>query len=108
VMQYNTTARVETEHFAPYPIRIGRDRVAEETAEVTIRLPEHPVMNYPNKITAADFEGWVQERGLYFPSTWDDQYEAILSMHDKGESPKNSSLLVAKYGKGYCVYTGLS
>lgn len=108
VVQYNTSARLETENFAPYPIAIGRDRVTDETAKVTIRKPEHRVMNYPNKITSADFEGWIQERGLYFPSEWDDQYDAILSMHDKGESPKNSSLLVAQYGKGYYVYTGLS
>ncbi len=108
VVQYNTNSRMETEEFSPYPLTLGRDRVTDEKSEVRILKPAHPVMNTPNKITAADFEGWVQERGLYFPSEWDDHYEAILSMNDKGESPKNSSLLVAKYGEGYYVYTGLS
>lgn len=108
VAQYNTSARLETEHFSPYPLTIGRDRVTDETSEVRLLKPRHPVLNTPNKITAADFQGWVQERGLYFPSEWDEKYEAILSMNDRGESPKNSSLLVASWGKGYYVYTGLS
>lgn len=108
VVQYNTTARLETEAFAPYPITISHDRVTEEDSEVRVLKPGNPVLNMPNKITDADFGGWVQERGLYFPSAWDDRYEAVLSMNDKGESPKNSSLLVAKYGEGYYVYTGLS
>ena len=108
VSQYNTSSRMETENFAPYPITIGRERVTDETAEVRVLRPEHPVMNIPNKITRADFEGWIQERGLYFPSEWSEEYEAILSMNDKGETAKESSLLVASYGKGYYVYTGLS
>jgi len=108
VMQYNTNSRMDTENFAPYPLTIGRERVTDETSEVRILMPRHPVMNTPNKITAADFNGWIQERGLYFPGHWDARYAAILSMNDEGESPKNSSLLVARYGKGYYVYTGLS
>ena len=68
----------------------------------------HPVLNSPNKITEKDFEGWVQERGLYFPEKWSKEFEPILSMHDKGESAMDGSLLVAKHGKGYYVYTGLS
>lgn len=108
VAQYNTNSRMETENFAPYPVTIGRDRVTDETAEVRILRPEHPVINTPNKITKSDFEGWIQERGLYFPSQWSGEYEAILSMNDKGETPKEGSLLVASYGKGYYVYTGLS
>lgn len=66
------------------------------------------VMNTPNKITTKDFEGWVQERGLYFPNKWDDQFEAIISMNDAGEKPSDGSLLIAKYGEGNYVYTGLS
>lgn len=108
VMQYNTTADLETNRFFPYPLTLGRERVTEEDAEVRILLPQHPALNYPNKITAQDFNGWVQERGLYFPGTWDSRYDALLSMNDTGESPKNGSLLIASYGKGYYVYTGLS
>jgi hypothetical protein len=65
-------------------------------------------LNYPNKITDNDFEGWTQERGLYFPDEWSGEFTAILSMNDEGETPKTGSLLVAKHGKGYYVYTGLS
>ena len=68
----------------------------------------HPILNFPNKITQEDFKGWIQERGLYFPNSWSQEYKAILSMKDKGESSKDGSLLVAKYGKGNYVYTGLS
>jgi LmbE family N-acetylglucosaminyl deacetylase len=108
VVQYNTNSRLETENFSPYPLTIGRERVADETSEVRLVKPDHPVVNIPNKITAADFSGWVQERGLYFPSTWDERFQAILSMNDKGEAPHEGSLLVAQYGKGHYVYTGLS
>lgn len=108
VVQYNTSNDLETDKYSPYPLTISRDRVTEEDAEVRILRPDHPVLNYPNKITATDFDGWVQERGLYFPNKWDERYEAILSMNDKGEEPKNGSLLIGKYGNGYYVYTGLS
>jgi hypothetical protein len=108
VVQYNTNSRMETEKISPYPMNIGRGRVTEETAEVKILQPGHAVLNIPNKITAADFSGWVQERGLYFPDQWDEKYDAILSMHDKGEEPLTGSLLVAQYGEGFYVYTGLS
>ncbi len=110
VTQYNTNFdyEIDKDQFAPFPLTLSRDRVTEENSEVRILKPEHPALNFPNKITAADFEGWVQERGLYFPSTWDANYEALLSMNDAGEPAKNGSLLVAKYGEGYYVYTGLS
>ena len=109
VMQYNTRHRLKTDNFAPYPLKLSKDRVTEEAAEVTFLKPEHEVLNSPNKITKADFEGWVQERGLYFPNEWDkEKYDAILSWHDKEEEAKDGSLLVAKYGKGYYVYTGIS
>ncbi|HYC86644.1 MAG TPA: PIG-L family deacetylase [Chryseosolibacter sp.] len=108
VMQYNTSFDFEVETFSPFPLKLGRDRVTEENAEVRILKPEHPVFNTPNKITAKDFDGWVQERGLYFPTTWDPAFEALLSMNDKKDTPKDGSLLVAKYGTGHYVYTGLS
>ena len=108
IAQYNTNSRMQTEKFSPYELTIGRERVSDETSEVRILKSQHPVLNTPNKITAADFSGWVQERGLYFPSKWDERFEAILSMNDKGEEPRNGSLLVARYGKGHYIYTGLS
>ena len=108
VVQYNTNARMQTDKFSPYPLTVGRDRVTDEAATVTILKPNHPVMNVPNKITAKDFDGWVQERGLYFPEQWDTNFEALLAMSDQGEESTSGSLLVASYGKGYYVYTGLS
>lgn len=108
IVQYNTTGDMVTRDAAPYPLRISRDRVTEENAKVTFLNPSHPVLNYPNKITAADFTGWVQEQGLYYPDEWAKEFEPILSAHDKNESPKNGALLIAKYGKGHYVYTGLS
>lgn len=110
IYQYNTSRGINWKDFAPYEIgftgRSSDSRVSVEEAEITILMPDNPVLNSPNKITGKDFEGWVQERGLYFPSTWDPHYEAVLSSHDPGESPKDGGLLIAKYGKGYYVYTG--
>ncbi len=107
ITQYNTSMRNQPE-IGPYPFRISRDRVTVEEANVTILAPDHPIINGPNKITQKDFEGWVQERGLYFPNQWDSKYTPILSSNDPGESPKNGGLLVAEYGEGYFVYTGYS
>ncbi len=108
IVQYNTSYRLTVNTIAPYNLKLSRDRVTEEDAEVRFLKPEHPVLNFPNKITQKDFEGWTQERGLYFPDTWADEFTPILSMNDKNETPKDGSLLVAKHGKGYFVYTGLS
>ncbi|OYQ34092.1 LmbE family protein [Flavobacterium cyanobacteriorum] len=108
VVQYNTTGDLVTRDIAPYPLRISRDRVTDENAPVTFLEPSHPVLNYPNKITVKDFEGWVQEQGLYYPDQWSGEFTAVLSSNDKGEAPKKGGLLVAKYGKGYYIYTGLS
>lgn len=110
VVQYNTNSdfEIEKDKFAPYPITLSRDRVTEENSEVRILKPDHPALNYPNKITSKDFEGWVQERGLYFPSNWHENYDALLSCNDTGEPAKNGSLLIASYGMGHYVYTGLS
>ena len=108
VAQYNTTAELKTKDIGPYPLDISRDRVTDENAEVRILAPDHPVMNLPNKISAADFSGWVQERGLYFPNKWDPAWTPILSCHDPNEKPMDGGLLVAKSGQGYFVYTGYS
>ncbi len=108
VIQYNTTRGLNIDDYTPYPLKLSRDRVSDETAEVRILAPEHPVLNYPNKITTKDFDGWIQERGLYFPNEWDSKYTAILSMNDVNEDPKDGSLLIAPHGRGYFVYTGIS
>jgi len=108
IVQYNTNRRLKTDNIAPYDLQLSRDRVTDENAEVKILEPNHPILNFPNKITNQDFEGWVQERGLYFPNQWSDEFTPLLSMNDKGESSKEGSLLVAKYGKGNYIYTGLS
>ncbi|BFP42874.1 PIG-L family deacetylase [Flavobacteriaceae bacterium GF1] len=110
IVQYNTAGRwrAQFENIAPYPITISRDRVTDENAQVTILAKEHAIMNYPNKIEARDFNGWVQERGLYFPNEWSKEFIPILAMADKGENSKEGSLLVASYGKGNYIYTGLS
>jgi len=107
IVQYNTYSDVKTNP-GPYPLKLSTDRVTVEGAEVRFLQPDHAVLNTPNKITSRDFEGWVQERGLYFPNQWSKEYEAILSANDPGEKPLDGSLLVAKYGKGNFVYTGLS
>ncbi len=108
IVQYNTLDEFVTKDFAPFPLKVSRDRVTEEDAEVRFLAPGHRILNYPNKITAADFKGWKQELGLYFPSQWDPAFTPILSANDTGEKPKNGALLVAKYGKGHYIYTGLS
>ncbi len=110
IVQYNTNNdfEIDKDKFSPFPLNISRDRVTEENSEVRILKPDHVVLNYPNKITPKDFEGWIQERGLYFPDTWDANFEAILSTNDTGEKARDGSLLVAKYGEGHYVYTGLS
>ena len=108
IVQYNTTGRFVTKNFAPFPMKISHDRVTEENATVTFLAPKHPVLNFPNVITKIDFTGWVQEQGLYYPETWDKAYTPIIASNDKGETSKNSAILVANHGKGVYIYTGLS
>jgi LmbE family N-acetylglucosaminyl deacetylase len=108
IVQYNTAHRLKSKDFGPYSVALSRKRVTQEDAEVTILMPDHQVVNSPNALNSADFENWVQERGLYFPEEWDENYDAILSMHDSEEDALSGSLLVAQYGKGYFVYTGIS
>ncbi len=108
IVQYNTSGRSGIDVRAPYHLKISRDRVTDETAEVRMLAKKHSLLNFPNKIDASDFDGWVQERGLYFPNSWGKEFTPILSMNDKGEPARNGSLLVAKHGKGHYIYTGLS
>ncbi|PIF01208.1 MAG: LmbE family protein [Maribacter sp.] len=110
ILQYNTIGRNDEQYgdIAPFPLKLSRDRVTNENSKVGIIARDHELVNYPNKITYKDFEGWVQERGLYFPNEWDNHFTPILSMNDKGETPKNGGLLIAPYGKGNYIYTGLS
>jgi len=108
IEQYNRPGRdLQTDRFTPYPLQLSNDRVTDETAAMTFLAPDHPVLNTPNKITSADFDGWIQERGIYYPNEWDDHFTPILACSDPGEAPLKGGLLVAKYGKGYLVYTGL-
>lgn len=108
IVQYNTLDDLVSKDMAPFPLKISRDRVTEEDAEVRFLAPNHPVLNYPNKITVDDFKGWKQEQGLYYPGEWDKAFTPILSANDTGEKPKDGALLIAKYGKGNYIYTGLS
>jgi hypothetical protein len=107
IVQYNTLGKRYAEP-GPYELKISRDRVTEEDAAVKILNPDHPLMNFPNKITNKDFDGWIQERGLYFPNEWDDEYETLIEMNDFNESPRQGALLYAEYGDGIFIYTGLS
>ena len=106
--QYNVNSRMSTDKLGPYPFEINRDRVTEEDAEVTFTDPTDPVLNYPNKITEKDFEGWVQERGLYFATNIAPEYRTPLSFADKDEEQNKGSLLVANYGNGKFVYAPLA
>ncbi|MCB0560836.1 MAG: PIG-L family deacetylase [Lewinellaceae bacterium] len=110
IVQYNKNfgLTLPMEDLAPYPLKISRDRVTVENAPVRFLKPEHPILNWPNKITESDFDGWIQERGLYFPNEWAEQFEPILSSNDPGEPPRDGGLLVARYGEGYYIYTGYS
>jgi LmbE family N-acetylglucosaminyl deacetylase len=108
VVQYDTSFELVTEELGPKPFKISRDRVTVEEAPVAFTPPSHPLLQTPNRITQADFEGWVQERGLYFAGTWDPAYETPLSMADPGEPAKAGSLIVVRHGMGTFVYTGLA
>jgi LmbE family N-acetylglucosaminyl deacetylase len=108
IEQYNRPGRdLKTDQLAPYSLRLSSDRVTDETALVTFLAPDNPVLNTPNKITSADFDGWIQERGIYYPDQWDEHFTPILACSDPGEAPLKGGLLVAQYGKGWFVYTGL-
>ena len=93
---------------SPFDLHLTRDRVSDEAAPITFLAPEHLVLNKPNRITNADFDGWVQERGVYFADRWDERFTPVLACSDTGESPLKGGLLVASCGKGHFVYTGLA
>jgi hypothetical protein len=110
IVQYNTNNRISSVPtlIGPYAFEITRDRVTDENAEVVFSMPNHPLLNYPNKITHSDFNGWIQERGVYFAKDSLGKYQKPLAMHDVGEKDMNGSVLIAPYGKGTFVYTGLA
>ncbi len=104
IVMYNKTFEWKPE-FAPYKLIVSRDRVTVEEAPIIILAPDHPLFSFPNKITSQDWDGWVQERGLYFPSEWSPEYKELLSCNDPGETPLLGGYLVAQYGKGTYIYT---
>jgi LmbE family N-acetylglucosaminyl deacetylase len=108
IVQYNNAGGLMVDSIAPYPLKLSTERITVENAPVTMLNVKHPLLNKPNKISAADFNGWVQERGLYFPSQWGKEFEPVLSSSDPGEPAKAGGLLVARYGKGYYIYTSYS
>ncbi|MFZ0146204.1 MAG: PIG-L family deacetylase, partial [Candidatus Sulfotelmatobacter sp.] len=109
VVQYNTgVADFNNGHFTPYSAELSRARVSVEEAPVEILVPDDGVFHYPNTITARDFDGWMQERGLYFMDKWDEHFKPLLSCHDPGEDAQKGGLLQAQYGKGTYIYTGYS
>jgi LmbE family N-acetylglucosaminyl deacetylase len=110
IVQYNTNNRIGPvkAKIGPYPFTISRDRVTDEKAEVKFINDKHVALNSPNKITNKDFENWIQERGIYFASELDKQYETVFTMNDANEKSSEGSLIIGKYGKGNFVYTGLA
>ncbi len=110
VVQYNTNNRIGpvVAKISPYPLSISRDRVTDETAKVSFVNKDHPALNFPNLITSSDFDNWIQERGIYFANELDKAYQPLLEMNDPSEKASNGSLIVAPYGQGNFVYTGLA
>ena len=107
LVQYNTSpGDFNAGHYTPYPAQLSRERVTIEEAPVTILDPQSSLFHYPNQITPRDFDGWVQERGLYFMDQWDSHYTPLLASNDPGQQPQKGGLLLAQYGKGYYIYTG--
>ena len=105
IVQYDTgVSDFNSGHLTPYPAQLSRARVSVEEAPVEILAPDDPVFHYPNQITPRDFDGWVQERGLYFMNQWDSNFKALLACHDPGEQPQKGGLLKAQYGKGVYIY----
>jgi hypothetical protein len=108
LIQYQTTSNLLLKQWTPIPLQLGRSRVTEEQAEVRFLVPNHSLLNKPNQLLSNDFEGWVQERGLYFAQQWDPAWTPLLGMNDRGEEEQKGSLLVGRYGKGTVVYCALS
>lgn len=108
IVQHNTRFGFQVNQIGPYPFTIGRDRISDENSPIQILLPEHQIFNYPNKITSSDFDHWVQERGLYFAKSWDNNLKPLLSGNDKGESSKSGGILYSEYGKGVFIFSAYS
>jgi hypothetical protein len=106
IVQYSQANNIKGK-MGPYNFILSGKRITDENAAVTFLRPEHPVLNYPNKITQDDFKGWIQERSIYHADRLDSNYQTILRMNDPGEAPDDGALVIAKYGKGYFTYTGL-
>ena len=105
--EWNPDETKSRPQLAPYPIILGGERVTDETAPVRFLQPRHLLLNYPNRITAADFENWIQERGLYYPTKWDDHYTPLFSTNDPNQAPLLGGFLVARYGEGNYIYTSM-
>lgn len=105
--EWNPDPKKNRPQLAPYPITLGGERVTVETAPIKFTQPRHPLLNFPNRIGPADFNGWIQERGLYYPKVWDSHYTALFTTNDPGEAPLTGGLLVAEYGKGNYIYTSM-
>ncbi|MDT5059945.1 MAG: hypothetical protein QOH63_404 [Acidobacteriota bacterium] len=105
--EWNPDTRAARPQLAPYPITLGNSRVTDENAPIEFTASEHPLLNYPNKITQADFAGWIQERGLYYPESWDSHYSAPFTTSDKGEPLQRGGLLATDYGRGRYIYTSM-
>lgn len=108
IVQYNTSRGLKVDRVAPFELKLSRDRVVEEDASVGFLSEKYGLLTTPNLINSKDFDGWIQERGLYFPDKWAKEFTPILAMNDKGESTKKGSLLIAKHGEGHFIYTGIS
>src|SRR5690606_15667854 len=108
IVQYATDRDVLMDEIGPYPFKISRDRVTKEDAEVRFLHPGKKIVNHPNKLSQDDFSNWVQERGLYFADEWDEEFHPVFAWNDPGESEKQGALIIADYGKGHFMYTGIS
>ncbi|UCF64590.1 MAG: PIG-L family deacetylase [bacterium] len=108
VVQYNVSRGLVMDNIGPYPFQISRDRISDENSPVSLLKPTHPLFNFPNKIEQTDFDGWVQERGLYFAGEWDRMYDTPLAATDPGEQPKAGGILYCNYGRGIFIYSGLA
>jgi hypothetical protein len=105
--EWNPDERRQRPQLAPYKLILGDERIVDENAPITFLEPQHPLLNFPNKLGPEDFANWIQERGLYYPKEWDPQFHALLQSNDPGEAPLQGGLLVADYGRGRYIYTSM-
>jgi hypothetical protein len=108
VVQYHTDKNLISNNIGPYPLSLSRNRITQEDAPTTILNAKHRLLNYPNKIVAKDWDNWVQERGLYYPNTWDKNYQTLIQHQEFNEKPLESGILYTQYGKGHYIYTPLA